>query len=59
MITYTELFLMLWAIAATLIAIYFSERLNSCKRFVQFLLETPDAYADIRSRIARQRKETA
>jgi beta-lactamase regulating signal transducer with metallopeptidase domain len=55
-ITVTELFLFVWAVAATFAACVFHTQVMIAKRFTVHLFDNPELYADIRKSI-NQAKE--
>lgn len=50
-ITVTEFFLFIWAMFATLAAAYFHELLQVAKRFTVHLLEDPDLYKEVTTKL--------
>ena len=55
-ITVTELFLFVWAVAATFAACVFHTQVMIAKRFTVHLFDNPELYADIRKSINQARE---
>lgn len=57
-LTVTEFFLVIWSVAATILACVYHTQVMIAKRFTVHLFDNPELYADIRKSI-NQAKEAS